>query len=168
MVFLRVQAVQERLRVDKDNARLKIPISKIAFTLSNLSRSCTDCTLGRQQFSMGKTDEKNSVCLELLFHGRSRAKKELFSEHSVIKRNLGEMWFYLAWKMHYFKGLKLHNTVLSDCDATRPNMVQSCESRPIAGLNHKRPNSSDLATRCCRVAMVSFEIKNVFNTTLWL
>ena len=32
----------------------------------------------------------------------------------------------------------------------------------IAGSNHKRPNSSDLATRCCHVAMVSFKIKNVF------
>ena len=35
----------------------------------------------------------------------------------------------------------------------------------IAGLNYKCQNSSNLATRCCRVALVSFEIKNVFYTT---
>ena len=38
----------------------------------------------------------------------------------------------------------------------------------ISGSYQKCPNSSDLATRCCRVAMVSSKIKNVFNMTFWL
>ena len=41
---------------------------------------------------------------------------------------------------------------------------QLFELRLIAGLNYNCQNSSDLDTRCCRVALVSFEIKNVFNT----
>ena len=40
LAWLRVQTVQERLRVDKDNVNFEI-----ALTLSTLSRSCADCTL---------------------------------------------------------------------------------------------------------------------------
>ena len=36
----------------------------------------------------------------------------------------------------------------------------------IAGSYHKRPNSSDLATRCCRVPLVSFQTKNVVRAYL--
>ena len=43
--------------------------------------------------------------------------------------------------------------------------VKSFMMVAIAGSYHKRPNTSDLATRYCRVTLVSFQIINVFNTT---